>query len=360
MDRLSTARTQFHLALGSIFIPFVGILVTLGLAFVNLGAAQPPAVRRWGFWLFALAIFDALLLGGLAASGAFEAVERTQVEVEARASQEQERGSGLFTPEPDAHCGPFEQGVRFPWGLVGAAGVVAGLQWLGRRRGMDSTLAWAGGLLLAVALLTQAVTLATCAWVGGPAPGVLLVGVAAQTVVLLLGGVILYRRSRPELRTSEDLPVRPGSIAVALGAWYLLTGGFRVGGLLLLVSRLIGADSSAVAEAPLQNVATSDLGPLGIVLFVVPVAVLAPLSEELLFRGIVLPWFSRWMPVWAAIVLSAAIFGALHFHYGLFLGVTVFYGVVLGWARVSSRSLRAPVLLHMLINGLGSLVLLSR
>ncbi|MGA9522297.1 MAG: CPBP family glutamic-type intramembrane protease [Myxococcaceae bacterium] len=444
MEKLTEARTQFHLALGSIFFPCVGIPLTLAFAFGQLARTHAPEVRRWGWRLLALALADLLLIGGLFAtlgrdvlSGrepmlsppassrrvigiAFEGpdaltvrevipggpasragVEPGDVVKEADGSplstlaelhqevQDSESvelvferdgelrtvrlhpvdqaslspapgDRGLFTPTAAGECSPFEEERRFPWAVIVAGVVVVTLHLLGRRRGGDATLLWAGALLLVVGLITEGVSLGTCVLVGGSSPGVMLVGVAAQTVVLLLGGWILYRRFRPELRAPDAFPVRPLATAVALGAWYLLTGAFRVGGLALIVSLLVGADPYAVAEAPLQSLATKDLGPLGIVLFVVPVVLLAPLSEELLFRGILLPWLSRWMPAWGAIAVSGVLFGALHFHYGLFLVITVFYGLVLGWARVSSRSLRAPILLHMLINGVGAVALLTR
>ncbi len=356
MEQLSRARTQFHLALGAIFFPFVGIPTTLAFAFFQLARTHAPEVRRWGGRLLALAMLDTLLIVGVFATIGSEPFPAEPPP----GAVESDRGRALFTPTAEGGCSPLEEGMRFPWAIFVAGLVVVALHRLGRRRGMDATLLWAGGLLLVVGVLTEGATLATCVLVGGPSSGVLLVGVAAQTVVLLLGGWVLFRRARPELRAPESIPTRPVATTVGLGAWYLLTGGFRIGGLLLVVSLLIGADPYAVAEAPLQSLATSDLGPWGVVLFVVPVAVLAPLSEELLFRGILLPWLSRWMPAWGAVAVSGVLFGALHFHYGLFLLVTVFYGLVLGWARVSSRSLRAPILLHMLINGVGSVVLLSR
>ena len=42
------------------------------------------------------------------------------------------------------------------------------------------------------------------------------------------------------------------------------------------------------------------------------IAVAAPLTEELMFRGVIQPRLERAMPVWAAVVLQAVLFGVTH------------------------------------------------
>jgi membrane protease YdiL (CAAX protease family) len=55
--------------------------------------------------------------------------------------------------------------------------------------------------------------------------------------------------------------------------------------------------------------------------------------------------------------VSAGVFASLHLFYGVFTGSILFLGLLLGWARVASGGLRAPILLHMTINGTAMLLL---
>ncbi|MCX7807213.1 MAG: CPBP family glutamic-type intramembrane protease [Deltaproteobacteria bacterium] len=80
-------------------------------------------------------------------------------------------------------------------------------------------------------------------------------------------------------------------------------------------------------------------------------AVLAPIAEESLFRGILAPYLSQLTDGFTAILITALIFGFFHIggHGPLFVGPT-FLGGILGWARLRSRSLRAPIIIHMVLN----------
>ncbi len=77
--------------------------------------------------------------------------------------------------------------------------------------------------------------------------------------------------------------------------------------------------------------------------------VVAPLTEETLFRGIILRGLlARWKP-WAAILMSAALFALMHFNPAQ--GPIAFgLGLVLGWVYVRTRSLGLCMLGHALNN----------
>jgi membrane protease YdiL (CAAX protease family) len=70
---------------------------------------------------------------------------------------------------------------------------------------------------------------------------------------------------------------------------------------------------------------------------------LAPLAEELVFRGFLLNlWRQRW-GTWAAVLLSSALFGAVHFQFGIFAGGM---GVLFALVYLRSGSLWPGTLLH--------------
>lgn len=78
--------------------------------------------------------------------------------------------------------------------------------------------------------------------------------------------------------------------------------------------------------------------------------VLAPLLEEILFRGLILRGLLLRYPPSTAIVHSAALFGLAHFNvYQFFVGFST--GLVLGLAYQRTRSLWPCVLLHAAFNG---------
>jgi len=87
------------------------------------------------------------------------------------------------------------------------------------------------------------------------------------------------------------------------------------------------------------------------------VAVLAPLWEETLFRGFLLPILARSGQAYRALLLSALLFGAIHLQpAGLPTLCTL--GFVLALAMRHTGSLRTPILVHACWNG--SLFLLMR
>ncbi|MEY4562203.1 MAG: hypothetical protein RLZZ618_1480 [Pseudomonadota bacterium] len=73
--------------------------------------------------------------------------------------------------------------------------------------------------------------------------------------------------------------------------------------------------------------------------------VLAPVLEEMLFRGVILRGFLQRYPPPVAIVHSAAIFGLAHLNVYQFCGA-MFIGLLLGWLYERTRSLWPCILLH--------------
>jgi membrane protease YdiL (CAAX protease family) len=85
------------------------------------------------------------------------------------------------------------------------------------------------------------------------------------------------------------------------------------------------------------------------------IAVLAPVSEELLFRGIIQGEMRKAMPEWLAVILQAALFALFHLQ-----PVQILYvflpALALGALYAWTRSLWIPILMHITFNFLGSAV----
>ncbi|WP_099875603.1 CPBP family intramembrane glutamic endopeptidase [Massilia violaceinigra] len=71
---------------------------------------------------------------------------------------------------------------------------------------------------------------------------------------------------------------------------------------------------------------------------IVAICVLAPVLEEMLFRGIILRSFLGQYPKWAAILASAGLFGFAHMNIYQYVGAVII-GVFLGWLYERTKSL---------------------
>lgn len=100
---------------------------------------------------------------------------------------------------------------------------------------------------------------------------------------------------------------------------------------------------SSWEEAAFAGMGTGSLAAI------VMTCVLAPVLEEMFFRGIVLRSFLRQYPKWTAIVGSATLFGFAHMNLYQFV-VALVIGVFLGWLFERSRSLLPCIWFHAVYN----------
>ncbi|KAL9329980.1 hypothetical protein ACSQ67_004983 [Phaseolus vulgaris] len=90
--------------------------------------------------------------------------------------------------------------------------------------------------------------------------------------------------------------------------------------------------------------------PVAMLLYATVVSVCAPVWEEIVFRGFLLPSLTKYMPVWCAILVSSIAFALAHFNIQRMLPL-IFLGMVMGVIYTRSRNLLPPMLLHSLWNG---------
>ncbi len=100
----------------------------------------------------------------------------------------------------------------------------------------------------------------------------------------------------------------------------------------------------------------SDFGIWGGILRVV---ILAPVVEELIFRGVIFSGFQRMYPAFWAIFLSALLFAFFHLNPWQ-LGPTFLLGLLLGFVRLRTGSLLAAIFTHALHNGMVFLEVYSK
>jgi membrane protease YdiL (CAAX protease family) len=95
----------------------------------------------------------------------------------------------------------------------------------------------------------------------------------------------------------------------------------------------------------------TNANPLALALLASTALVLAPLFEETLFRGVLLPVLARHWGQGSAVLASAAFFALAHLSLGELAPLFVL-GLGLGWLRLQSGRLGASALLHSLWNGI--------
>jgi membrane protease YdiL (CAAX protease family) len=97
----------------------------------------------------------------------------------------------------------------------------------------------------------------------------------------------------------------------------------------------------------------------GLLAFLVLLAlVVAPLAEEALFRGMLLPALARSLGILPAVLLTAVCFALLHFSVSTLFPIFVL-AAGLAFAYIATGSLWVPIVMHALFNGLNVSLILS-
>jgi uncharacterized protein len=172
--------------------------------------------------------------------------------------------------------------------------------------------------------------------------------ILANYLLLAAGGlVVLYFSIR------AFLPLPEGWFRIKLQSKWVLWG---VGGyfaalpLVILISLLNQKIWQGQGGSnPILPIALEGKDNGALFLFFVTAAIAAPIFEEILFRGFLLPSLTRYMPVWGAITLSSFIFALAHLSLSEVLPLMVL-GMVLGFVYSRSRNLLSSMLLHSLWN----------
>lgn len=198
--------------------------------------------------------------------------------------------------------------------------------------------------------------------VGEEGLGLVLGSMVASLVVL--GLVLLWLRAlHPTWTRVLGFPrpagpdVRAG-IVFGIGLYPVVV--FVVGALLVTLLRLV---TGQPVEAPEQL--PSDLGPGGIAVAVLYAVVVAPVSEELFFRGVLFRSIRDRHGFWPGALASSVAFGLIHYVPApaldvlLLMTVMVFTGVGLAFIYERRGSLWAPMAAHATFNVIGLALIYS-
>jgi uncharacterized protein len=117
--------------------------------------------------------------------------------------------------------------------------------------------------------------------------------------------------------------------------------------LAIAVSVLAKLIHTPEVKSPIDEITKT---PLSLAIFAVMAVTIAPLFEELFFRGFIQPLLSRTFGVTAGVVLTALLFGGLHapeyswaWQYALAVSIA---GAVFGWVRARTQSIIPSTIMH--------------
>jgi len=179
-------------------------------------------------------------------------------------------------------------------------------------------------------------------------------GLVLATAYLAVLGVVWLVAIVNRVTFAAAVGLRRASAGALLGGAVLAT----------VVGRLAaGAWGAALAyfdvSFPVQELDPSNLfpaGPAGVVMTFLIAVVLAPLAEEVVFRGVLLSAFDLRWGATAGIVVSSALFAAMHVTPFAIPPIFVL-SLVLGWLFERTRSLTVCVVAHAVFNGSGLVLL---
>ena len=220
---------------------------------------------------------------------------------------------------------------------------------------IDMALLVAGGFVvvssIAVPLIAQPLVLALPEALTSPRrEGV---SVVFTYALMALPSLLILRRQLTALRR-EDSPVdgwlqwriQPvvSAIRQALSGWLMITPVVMLAGWLLV--KVFGDPGGS---NPLLELVLLSRDPLALILLSLTAVVLAPLFEEVIFRGVLLPVLARRVGFTAGALLNGLLFAMAHISIGELIPLTVL-GTGLALVRLRSGRLLPCVLMHAVWN----------
>ena len=160
------------------------------------------------------------------------------------------------------------------------------------------------------------------------------INIALVLAVYKFGIVRLGEQPRDDLRPSGAL--KDLAVGLALG--------------LVLISAVVGV----AAMLDVYNI-IGEGGTEQILRLLIVTAIVPGILEEIFFRGILFRWIEEWAGSWAALILTAALFGTAHIlnpnaTWFSSFAIAMEAGLLLGGAYMLTRSLWMPIGLHIAWN----------
>lgn len=187
---------------------------------------------------------------------------------------------------------------------------------------------------------------------------VFVISALLEAIFLVAPLAVVFSRRLPAASFRERLrwlgfrstPFGPALVVIVVGLVIGLSGS-------LIYSQLISyfhLPLQTNSETLLQEGKTAPLTTLGVL---AAAAIVAPICEEVFFRGFVFVGLLKRMPLWPSVLLSAVIFGVAHADLGSLIPLFII-GVTLAWARWRTDSIWPGMVIHAVNNTAAAVFLL--
>ena len=201
-------------------------------------------------------------------------------------------------------------------------------------------------LLIAIIEITKALGIS---YVGlGEAAFSTIVGAAiyALTLLIVVGVPWLVKKSRTT-KTEIGLQRAPSWFDIGIAPVAFIT-------YLIISAAVMAVAMSTLTFIDFQQAQDTGFTQISAqyetILAFLTLVVIAPIAEEIVFRGYLLGKLRKYAPLWISILITSLLFALVHFAWNV--GIDVFVlSIVLCLLRVWSKSLWAPILVHMIKNG---------
>jgi len=162
----------------------------------------------------------------------------------------------------------------------------------------------------------------------------------------LIVPVLIYL-NRKKLSAIESLRINSVSKEVIIATILLSIGAMILADEInILIDMIIPAPDSFLQ---LEALLTPD-NPLSMLLLIITIVLLAPIGEELLFRGFLQKYLeTAWGDITKAILLSSLFFAAIHFNPYWLIQIYLL-GVLLGYIAWQTQSVISSIIFHVIIN----------
>jgi len=125
----------------------------------------------------------------------------------------------------------------------------------------------------------------------------------------------------------------------------------------LVAQQLLGIDVRELQGRMALLLAGGGFTWLSFGLTLLGAGIIAPMAEEVYFRGLIHRWFVPRMGFWPRVLLSSVIFGLAHIDSVVVMLSAFVLGVINAFAYEKSRSLWLPILVHMGTNSVAVVLL---
>ena len=178
-------------------------------------------------------------------------------------------------------------------------------------------------------------------------PNMQIVAMAVFNLLYLACIFLIFRLKKKNIwQKLNVLKVPISSSVLAFFIGLLFSFGYDMG---------MAAFASPALQSSMEQQVEMGFG-MGVPMAVLVMVLLQPVSEEVLFRGLIMKRLANNMPQPVALLISALLFGALHVVAGLYLvPITFLGGLLFGYIFYKSRSLVGAILAHAGANASGIL-----